>query len=128
MEVVRCISLLPQLFLPLLFTYTDLLHLLFLNQPFSCFLQLIPSILSSVGPVYVFHPLHVPLLHQNFFVRSSQNMTTPPHTILPCQLICCFLQSQHVHQLLCIPLVHRLYTAHRPHHRFFCSSQYIEIK
>ena len=50
-------------------------------------------------------------------------MTIPPHTIRPCQLICCFLQSQHVHQLHCIPLVHQLYTAHCPQHRSFCSSQ-----
>ena len=43
-------------------------------------------------------------LRQNFFLWSFQNMTIPPHTIRPCQLICCILQCQHVHQLLCIPL------------------------
>ena len=50
-------------------------------------------------------------------------MTIPPHTVRPCQLICCFLQSQHVHQVLCIPLVHQLHTAHRPHHISFWASQ-----
>ena len=47
-------------------------------------------------------------------------MIIPPHTICPCQLIYCFLLSQQLH---CIPLVHPLYTAHRPYHRSFCSSQ-----
>ena len=49
-------------------------------------------------------------LHQNIFLRSSQNMTILPHTIHPCQFFCCFLQSQHVHQLPCTPLFHQLYT------------------
>ena len=62
-------------------------------------------------------------LHQNIFLRLSQNMTILPHTIHHCQLIHCFLQTQHVHQLLCIPLFYQLYTAHRPYHRSFCSSQ-----
>ena len=55
-----CASLLSQFFLHLLSTYTDLPHLS-LNQSFLCFVQLVPSISSSVGPVYVFHLLHVPL-------------------------------------------------------------------
>ena len=62
-------------------------------------------------------------LHQNIFLRSSQNMTILPHTIHPCQFFCCFLQSQHVHQLPCTPLFHQLYTAHCSHHRSLCSSQ-----
>ena len=122
MKVVRCILLFLQVFLHLS-TYTNLPHLLSLHQSFSCFLQLIPFISSLIGSVYIFHPLHVSLLHQNIFLRSSQIMTIPPHTICPCQFICCFFQSQHVHQLHCIPLVHQLYTAHCPRHKSFCSSQ-----
>ena len=41
MEVARCILLLLQLFLHFLFTYINLLYLLSLNQPFSCFFQLV---------------------------------------------------------------------------------------
>ena len=61
------------------------------------------------------------------FIKTSSlvisNMTIPPHIVHSCQLISCFLQYQHVHQLLCIPLVHQLYTAHRFHHRSISSSQ-----
>ena len=103
-------------------TYIDLLHFAFLNQSFSCFLQLISSILSLIIPVYIFHPFHVPLPSSNILLKSSQSMTIPPHTICPCQLICCFLQSQHVHQLYYIPLVSHLYTAHCTQHRYFCFS------
>ena len=123
MEVAGCILLFPQFFLHLLFTYSDLPHL-FLNQSFSCFLQrLFPpfhprSALLTSSIRYMCH-----CIYQNIFLRSSQNMTIPPHTIRLCQLICCFLQSQHAHQLLCILLVHQLYTVHRPYHRSFYSSQ-----
>ena len=68
-------------------------------------------------------PLYVPLFSSKHFFRSSRYMTVSPNTIRPCLFICCFLQSQHFHQLLCIPLVHQLYTTHRPHHRAFCSSR-----
>ena len=110
MELAGCILLLQQLFLHLFFTYTNLPYLL-LNQFFSCFLQLVFSILSSVGPVYVFHLLYVPLHSSKHFsqVVLKHDHTTAP--ICPCQLICCFLQSQNVHQLLCISLVHN-FTAH----------------
>ena len=123
MEVAGCIPLLPQFFLLLLSTYTDLPHLLSSNQSFSCFLQLLPpfhpwSALFTFSNHFMCH-----CLHQNIFLRSSQNMTIPPHTICPCQLICCFLQSQHSHHLHCIPLIRQLYTTHRPYHRSFCSSQ-----
>ena len=123
MEIAGCILLLLQLFLSLLSTYTNLLHLLSLNQTLSCFFQLIPSILSMVGPVYIFHPFYVAWLSSKHFHQFISKHEHTPHTICPCQLICCFLQSQHVHQLHCIPFVHQLYTAHCPHSRFFCSSQ-----
>ena len=87
------------------------------------FFQPVSSILSLAGPVYVFYPLHLLLPSSKHFLRLSQNMIIPPHNICPCQLICCFLQSQHVHQLLCIPLVHQLHTVYHPHHRSFCSFQ-----
>ena len=100
-----CILLLPQ-HLP-----TPSLHLhqsvasFFLNQSFSCFLNLFPpfhlwSALFTFSIHFMYH-----CLHQNIFLKSSQNMTTPPHTISPCLLICCFLHSQHVHQLHCFSLV-----------------------
>ena len=62
LEVAGCISPLLQLFLYLLSTCIDMPHLLSLNQPISCFFRFFPSISSSVNPVYVFHPIHVPLL------------------------------------------------------------------
>ena len=62
MEVARFVLLLPIFFPHLLSTYTDLLHLLSLNQSFSCFLQLVSSFSLLVGPIYVFHSLYVPLL------------------------------------------------------------------
>ena len=108
-------------------TFSLHLHLsatsFFLNQFFSCFVQLVPSISfrSALFTFFIHFMYHC--LHLNIFFRSSQNMTIPPHTIRPCQLICCFFQSPRVHQLHCIPLVHQLYTAHRPHHRSFCTSQ-----
>ena len=123
MEVAGRIPLLPQFFLRLLSTYPDLPHFFSLNQFFSCFLQLVPSILSLISPVYVFHSLHVPLPSSKHLPQVVSKHDQPPHTICPCQLICCFLQSQHVHQLHCIPLVRKFYTAHRSHHRSFCSSQ-----
>ena len=52
MKVARCILLLSQLFLHLLSTYINLPDLLSLNQFFPCFLQLVPSILSLLVPVY----------------------------------------------------------------------------
>ena len=63
-----------------------------------CFLQLVPSISSLVGPVYVFHPLHAPLPLLKHLPQVIQNMTIPIYTICPCQLICCFFQYQHVQQ------------------------------
>ena len=124
MEVAGCILLLLQLFVHLLSTYTDLLHLLSSNQSFSCFFPLVSSISSLVHPVYVFHPFHVPLSsskHLPQFISNHDHNTS--YYFCPYQLICCFLQSQHVHQLLCISLVHQLHTIHHPHHRSFCSSQ-----
>ena len=120
MEVARCILLLLQFFLHLLSTYIDLLHL-FINQSFLCFFQLVPSISSLVGPVCFSIHFMYHCLHQNIFLRSSQNITIPPCAICPYQLICSFLQSQHVHQFHCILLVHQLYTTLQPHHRSFCS-------
>ena len=49
------------------------------------------------------------------FLRSSQNMTIPSHTIRPCRIICYFLQSRHIHQLRCIPIVHRTSPSPRSH-------------
>ena len=95
----------------------------FLKQFFSCFFQhLFPPFYFWSALSFSIHFIYH-CLHQNIFLRSSQNMTILPHTIRPCQLICFFLLSQHVHQLLCIPLVHQLHTTHRPYHRSFCSSQ-----
>ena len=88
-----------------------------------CFLQFVPSISSSVNPVYDFHLLHVPLPSSKRLPYVISNCDHTSHTIHPCKLICCFLQSQHVHQLLCIPLFQQLYITHHPHHRSFCSSQ-----
>ena len=75
-EVAGCILLLLKLFLDLLSTYTDLPHLLFLNQSFSCFLQLVSSISFSGGLVYVFHPLHVPSSKHLPKVVSKHDHTT----------------------------------------------------
>ena len=75
MEVSGCILLFSHFFLHLLSTYINLPHLLSLNQSFSCFLQLVPSFSS----LYVFHQLHVLLPSSNIFLRSSQNITIPPH-------------------------------------------------
>ena len=107
----------------LLSTYNELPYLFSLNQSFLCFLQLVHFTPFSVYLFTFFTHFTYHWLHQNIFLRSSPNMTIPPHIILPFQLICCFLQTQYVHQLLCISLVHQLYTKYRPHHRFFCSSQ-----
>ena len=89
MEVAECILLLPQLFLHLLFIYTNLPYLLSLNQSSSCFLQPVPSISSSFDFVYVTHPLHVPLslskhLHQ---VVSKHDHITSPHSPFPAYLL-----------------------------------------
>ena len=65
----------------------------------------------------------VPLPLSKHLPQVVLKMIIPPHTICLCQLICCFLQSQHVHKILCILLVYQLYIAHRHHHRSFCSSQ-----
>ena len=89
MEVARCILQLLQLFLHLLSTYTNMLHLLSSNQSFSCFLQLVSSISSSVGLVYVFHPLFVPLPLSKHLpqVISKHNHTTSYHLPLPAYLL-----------------------------------------
>ena len=85
MELARCILLLLQFLLHLLFIDTNLPHILSLNQSFSCFLQIVPAILSLVNPFTFFIYFMYHCLHQNIF-RLSQNMTIPPHTIHPCQL------------------------------------------
>ena len=121
MEVPGCISLFPQFFVHLFSTYTNMPHLPFSNQSFSSFFQLVSFVSSLVIPVYIFiHFMHH-YLYQNISLRLSQNMIIPLHTICCGQLIGCFFQSQHVHQLHCIPLVHQLYTSHIPHHRFYWS-------
>ena len=99
------------LLIPSLSTYTDLPHLLFLNQSFSCFFQLISFISSSVGAAYVFYPLHVSSPSSKHLpqVVSKHDHTTSHHLSLPIYLL--LFQSQHVHQLLCIPCP-QLYTAH----------------
>ena len=84
MEVAGCILLLPQLFLQFLYTYTDLLYLLSLNQSFSCFLQLVLSILSLTGFVYVFHLLHVPLPSSK---HLPQVISKHNHSPLPVYLL-----------------------------------------
>ena len=113
----RCIPLLLQFS-----TCTNLPHLLSLNQSHASF-NLFPLFHPQLA-LYTFS-IHFMYhcLHQNIFLRSSQNITVPPHTICPCQLICCFFQAQHIHQLHSIPLVHQLYTTHCSHQRSSCSSQ-----
>ena len=119
MEVTGYILLLPQLFLHLLSIYIDLLCFLSLNQSFSCFLHLFaPFYPWSALFIFSIHFLYH-CLHQNI-LRLSQNITISPYIICPCQLTCCFLQSQNIHQLHCIPLVHQLYTVHHPCHMSFC--------
>ena len=122
MEVAGCISLLQQLsytFSPptpicRIFPQTNLFYVSFnFLPPFHP-----QSVLFTFSINFMHH-----YFHQNIFLTSPQNITIPPHTIRPFQLICCFLQSQHVHQFPCIPFVHQLYTVRRPHHRSFCSSQ-----
>ena len=120
MELAGCIPLLLQFFLHLS-TYTDLLHLSLNHSHVSC--NLFPPFHPSSAMFTFFIPFMYHCLHQNMFLRLSQNMTIPPCTICPCQLIFCFLQSQHINQLNFIPLVHQLYTGHHFHHRSFCSSQ-----
>ena len=136
-----CFPLLLQL-LHFLSTCISLPHLLSLNQSFSTtsatfthlplhlhqsaassffkpillmLFRLVPSISSSVDPVYIFHPLYVPLPSSKHLplVVSKHDHTTSCHFF---HFTCCFLQSQHVHQLLFISLVHQLYTAHCPHY------------
>ena len=94
-----------------------------LNQSFSCFFQLVFFISSSVGPVYVFHPLHVPLPLSKHLpqVVSKHDHTTSHHSLLPAYLLLPSIPT--CHHLLCISLVDQLYTAHLPYHRSFCSSQ-----
>ena len=94
-----------------------------LNQSFSCFFQLVLFISSSVGPVYVFHPLHVPLPLSKHLpqVVSKHDHTTSHHSLLPAYLLLPSIPT--CHHLLCISLVHQLYTTHLPYHRSFCSSQ-----
>ena len=117
MEVAKCISLFPQFFLTSLHLHQSATSS-FLKPTFLIFPPFNPWLdLFTFSKYFMFH-----CLHQNIFIRLSQNMTIPPHTIRPCQLICSFLQSQHVHQLHCIFLV-QLYTEHHPHHGSFCSSQ-----
>ena len=89
LEVAGCIPLLLQLFLHLFSTCIDLPHLLSLNQSFSCFLQLVPCISSLVNPVYVFHPLHVPLPSSRHLpqVVSKHDHTTSHHSPLPTYLL-----------------------------------------
>ena len=108
MEVARCILLLLQLFLHLLSTYTNLLHLS-LYQSFTCFGQLVPSISSLVGPVYIFYPLHVPLPSSKYLLQvvSKHDHTTLHHSRLPAHLVLPSIPT--FHQLPCITLVHQLY-------------------
>ena len=89
MEMAGCILLLPNFFLHLLSTYIDLPHCRSLNQSLSCFLQLVPSISSSVGPIYFLHPLHVLLSSSKhlFQVVSKHDHTTSHHSPLPVYLL-----------------------------------------
>ena len=116
----RCILLLLQLFLHLLSTYINLLHLLCLNQSFSCFLQLVPSISSSVGPVYIFHPLHVPLSSSKHLpqVIIKHDHTTSHHLPFPAYLLLFSIPTCASALLYssCPPNFH-------PRNRSFCFSQ-----
>ena len=55
----------------------------FLKPILLCFLQLVPSISSSVSPVYIFHPLYVPLPSSQ---HLSLDCTTLCHSPLPAYL------------------------------------------
>ena len=94
----------------------------FLKPPLSCFLQLVSSISSLVGPVYVFHPLYVPLPSSKHLpqVISEHDHTTSDHSPLPAYLLFPSIPTCPSAPLYssCPPT----YTTHCPHHRFFCSS------
>ena len=87
MEVAGCIFLLPQLIPHLLSTYIDLPHLS-LNQSFSCFLQLIPSISSAVGPVtFSIHSCTIAIIKHLPQVVSKHDHTNSRHSPLPAYLL-----------------------------------------
>ena len=110
--------LLPQLFLNLLSIYINLLHLFSLNQSCSCFIQLVPSVLSLVGLVYVFHPLYVPLPSSKHFrpIVVKHNHTTSHHLPYLLHPSIPTFPSAPRHSS-CPPT-----TAHHLHHRSFYSS------
>ena len=111
MEVARCIPLLLQFFLHRSATSSFLILLMF----------------SSTYSLHFI--LDWPCLHFSStsctigFIKTSSSGSLKTYHLTSFTLASLFLQSQHVHQLLCIPLVHQLYTAHYPHDRCFCSSQ-----
>ena len=104
MVVFGCIPLLFQFLLHFLSTAPTCCIFFSQTNPYHASFNLFPpfhpsSTLFTFSIHFMCH-----CLHQNILLSSSQNMTIPPHTIRPCQLICCCFQSQHVHQLHCIPL------------------------
>ena len=101
--------------------YTNLPHFLSLKQFFSCFLQLVPSISSSVDPVYVFYLIYVPSPSSKLI---ADRLKTSPHHPIPFTLASLSDASfnSNVSISSSIPLV-QLYTTHRLHRKSFCFSQ-----
>ena len=100
----------------------DLLHLLSLNQSFSCFFRLVSSIPSSVDPVYAFHPLHVPLPLSKHLpqVVLKHNHITSYYSPLSAYLL---LPSIATCSLGRLYFSCQLYTTRRPYHGSFCPFQ-----
>ena len=51
-------------------------------------------------------------LSQNMPIIPPQHMHVPSHSICLCHLNHCFLQSQHIHQVLCPLFLHQFCTTH----------------
>ena len=60
---------------------------------------------------------------QNMPIISPQHMPVPSHSICLCHLNHCFLQSQHLHQVLCPLFLHQFCTTHCSYHCSLSPSQ-----
>ena len=92
-------------------------------KPILFMLSLVYSISSSANPVYIFHPLNVPLASSKHLpqVVLKHNNTTSYHLPLPA---CRLLSSIPICPSAFLSFsFHQLYPTYHPHHRSFCSSQ-----